>query len=145
MATLARADDLVTTAGKRYANVHITEVTPATIAFKHASGVARIPLAEFGRDVQQKFGYDATKARAWIVAQTAPASPTPRPKQSEAWRQVNAIAHRLDDGEQITIDPRTGILYDRDVDAAQRAAVIREIQRHGSPRPVVQPSSPVTR
>jgi len=64
-----RADDLVTITGKRYEKVQVTEVTPATIAFTHATGAARIPLAEFGPDVQRKYGYDVAKAKAWLAAQ----------------------------------------------------------------------------
>jgi hypothetical protein len=66
----ATADDsqtLLTLKGKRYEKVHVTEITPVTIAFKHSTGVARLSFTEFGPDVQKKYGYDETKARAWVM------------------------------------------------------------------------------
>jgi hypothetical protein len=71
------ADDsqtLVTLKGKRYEKVHVTEITPATIAFTHSTGVARLSFTEFGPDVQKKYGYDEGKARAWVVEQMSQAT-----------------------------------------------------------------------
>ena len=66
------ADDqetFVTVSGKRYDKVRVTEVTPVTIAFRHSTGVARLPITDFRPDVQKKFGYDEAKARAWLLEQ----------------------------------------------------------------------------
>jgi transcriptional regulator with XRE-family HTH domain len=56
--SIARADDLVTLAGKHYENVRVTEITPTTIAFMHATGAARLPFTDLSADVQHKYGYD---------------------------------------------------------------------------------------
>lgn len=69
LAASARADELITVNGKRYEKVRVTEVTPTTIAFMHATGVARLPFTDFSPDVQHKYGYDEAKARAWLLEQ----------------------------------------------------------------------------
>src|SRR5207253_8516186 len=64
-AAISRADDLVTISGKRYERVRITEITPATIAFTHATGAARLAFGELTPIEQKKYGYDPAKAQAW--------------------------------------------------------------------------------
>jgi hypothetical protein len=60
-----------------------------------------------------------------------------------------AIAHYRDDGGKIETDPRTGVIYDPDVEAARRAAYTKWLRRYGhpqahhSPYPAVQRPSPV--
>jgi hypothetical protein len=66
---VTRADEpqtLVTTSGHRFEKARVTEVTPATITIKHATGVARVWLSEFPPDVQKRYRYDAVKAQAWL-------------------------------------------------------------------------------
>ncbi len=69
-ATLARAGEptqtFVTLKGERFEKARVTEITPATITIMHATGVATVPLSDFGLDVQKQFGYDEAKAKAWL-------------------------------------------------------------------------------
>ena len=51
--------------GAIYSNVTWGTVTPATVTLFHATGVATVPLENLPRDLQQRFGYDAEKARAY--------------------------------------------------------------------------------
>jgi hypothetical protein len=101
----AWADDLVTVGGKRYEKVRVTEVTPVTIAFKHSTGIARLPFTDFGPDVQKNYGYDAVKANAWLAAQAkaeqdrqqceAAAKTDKRGRAGATQQQVEAMAARL--------------------------------------------------
>ena len=131
-------DTLITVSGKQYDKVRVTEVTPVTIAFKHSTGVARLPFTDFGPDVQKKYGYDAVKANAWLVDQAqqdAKAEQAQRQqaakKGAEVRRRVDAIAHYLDDGGHVAIDPHSGLLYDPDVEAVRRREAFKFHQRYG--------------
>ena len=85
-----------------------------------------MPLSEFGPDIQKRFGYDEAKAKAWIAeqarqqAEAAKAEEAKREQQAkqgaEVRRRVQAIAHYLDDGGHVAIDPRTGQIYDPEIE-----------------------------
>jgi transcriptional regulator with XRE-family HTH domain len=66
LSVAASADDLLTTSGKRYENVQVTEITPVSITVRHATGVVCVPFSEFDPVVRQKYGYDEAKARTWV-------------------------------------------------------------------------------
>jgi transcriptional regulator with XRE-family HTH domain len=148
--SIARADDLVTLAGKRYENVRVTEITPTTIAFMHATGAARLPFTDFGTEVHRKYGYDEAKAKAWLAEQAGRAAEITKGHQvqrdnegkqgAEIRRRVDAIAHYLDDGGHVAIDPHSGLLYDPEVETPRRAEAWKWIQRYGTPH-----QSPIAR
>lgn len=53
------------TIGKEiYEDVVWGTVTPSTVSIRHKSGIARIPLENLPPELQQRFGYDPTKAAA---------------------------------------------------------------------------------
>jgi len=136
---IAGADDLVTIAGKHYEEVRITEITPTTIAFMHATGAARLPLTDFGPDVQRKYGYEEAKAEAWLAEQARQAAEAAKAEQArEAQRKVDLhranelrleIENLARDGN--AIDPATGRFYSSEAAQRQRAATFDWLQRHG--------------
>ena len=146
---ISRADDLVTVRGKRYENVHVTEITPATIAFTHSTGAARLSFTEVGPDVQKKYSYDQTKANAWLAEQARNADEEVKPERArqdaqmrranELRLQVEEVAQAIRDG---AIDPRTGRFYDAEAAQRQRAETFRWLQRYGAPRAALQQPSP---
>jgi transcriptional regulator with XRE-family HTH domain len=146
---ISRADDLVTLRGKRYENVHVTEITPATIAFTHSTGAARLSFTEVDPDVQKKYGYDQAKANAWLVGQARKADEAVKAEQArqdvqmrpanELRLQVEDFARAIRDG---AIDPRTGRFYDAEAEQRQRAETFRWLQRYGAPRAALPPPSP---
>jgi hypothetical protein len=93
--------------GKRYEKVHVTEITPVTIAFRHSTGAARLSFTEFGADVQKKYGYDEAKALAWVAKQAKAEreqqqrqDAAEREKRARAWanyQEVEAMAAALSD------------------------------------------------
>jgi hypothetical protein len=108
-----------------------------------------VPLSEFGPDIQKRFGYDEAKAKAWIAeqarqqAEAAKAEEAKREQQAkqgaEVRRRVQAIAHYLDDGGHVAIDPRTGQIYDPEIEAARRSQMLKDVQRYGRPHPSHSP------
>jgi transcriptional regulator with XRE-family HTH domain len=146
---ISRADDLVTVRGKRYENVHVTEITPATIAFTHSTGAARLSFTEVGPDVQKKYSYDQTKANAWLAEQARKADEAVKPERArqdaqmrranEPRLQVEEVAQAIRDG---AIDPRTGRFYDAEAAQRQRAETFRWLQRYGAPRAALQQPPP---
>jgi hypothetical protein len=148
-AVVSRADDLVTAKGTRYENVRVTEITPTTIAFRHSAGAARLSFTELGPDVQKKYGYDEAKAKAWLAEEAKKAEEAATAEQARkereakesqnARRQVEAISHYMDDGGHIAIDPRTGQIYDPEIEAARRSRMLKDLQRYGRPQPTQSP------
>jgi hypothetical protein len=151
----SRADDLVMLSGKRFENVRVTEITPATITFVHSSGVARIAFAEFGPDVQKKYGYDEAKARAWLAEQARQAAEAARAEQAQhqaergkreqALRNMEALeAWRASLGPgELYYDPVSKQIRNADRDAEMRGELLKQALRQrylNGARPV--PSSP---
>ena len=64
--SVANADDLLTTSGKRYENIQVTEITPVSIRLSHATGVTCVPFSELDPEVRRKYGYDEAKASACV-------------------------------------------------------------------------------
>lgn len=130
------SETLTTLKGQHYEKVRVTEVTPATVAFKHSAGVCRIPIAEFPIEVRQRFGYDEAKARAWIAAQTQQmADATKPPPRTNKIYDVEHVAALMRSG---AIDPTSGRFYLPDTALQQRAEAFEWLQRYGSPRPMPQ-------
>jgi hypothetical protein len=83
-----------------FEKVVVRELTPTEVAFSHAGGVARLPLAKLTRDLQEKFLYDPEEVKAMAVAQAEDAAAvkdiqqitgvTPR----DPTRPVNSLAVR---------------------------------------------------
>ncbi len=153
-AAISRADrqTIITVDGKRFEKAHVTEVTPATATIVHATGVARVSLADLPADLQKKFGYDPAKAQVWLAEQAKAEQArrdreaAEKQKREEAERNreaVAAIGHYMDDGGHVWIDPHSGQLYDPDVEAARRAEAWKWIQRYGhrQSRPHSSPSA----
>lgn len=67
----AAAEDITTTDGKTYTAATITKVEPDGIRILHESGTAKIPFAKLPLALQQKHGYDPTKAAAFKKAADA--------------------------------------------------------------------------
>lgn len=132
-------ETLTTLKGAHYDKVRVTEVTPATVAFKHSAGVCRISLAEFPAGVRKRFGYDETKAAAWVAEQTRQAAVAAQPAQPQRtenrMRDVEALALAWQAG---AIDPHSGRFYLPDPAIRQRVSAFEWLQRYGSPRPMPQ-------
>src|SRR5437870_177476 len=62
---LARADDFKTIDGKEYKNVTVSRVEPDGIMVISNSGIVKLYFRELPKDVQQRFGYDPSKAAAY--------------------------------------------------------------------------------
>lgn len=138
----SHADDLVTLSGKRFKKVRVTEITPATIAFVHSSGVARIAFAEFGSDVQKKYGYDEAKARAWLAQQAQIAAEVERQRQkaaktnSERYEQTKAELQRMRRVLNAVYDQATGQWYASEEEAAAaREAALKRVYEAKAARP----------
>lgn len=138
----SRADDLVTLSGKRFKNVRVTEITPATIAFTCSSGAARFAFTEFGPDVQKKYGYDEAKARAWLAQQAQTTAEAERQKQEAA--KSNAERYERTKGElqrmrrvlSARYDQATGQWYASEEEAAAaREAALKHAYEAKAVRP----------
>ena len=107
----------------------MTEITPATIAFTHSSGVARLPFTEFGPDVQKKFGYDEAKARAWLAEQTRVAAAADQARKDEGARKRQQAAEVQRQVEQMA-EALGNAVYDgathRWYHSQEEAAIARE-------------------
>lgn len=86
--SIALADDLKTIDGKEYKHVTVNRVEPDGIIITHRSGVAKIPFTELPEDVQERFGYDASKVEAEKAAARAAEA-----KQIEERRAARSAGH----------------------------------------------------
>jgi hypothetical protein len=68
-ASLAFADDFKTIDGKEYKNVTIKRVEPDGLILSGKSGISKVYFTELPKDVQQRFGYDADRAREYAAEQ----------------------------------------------------------------------------
>lgn len=94
-------------------------------------------------------GTTKLKRKAWVAeqarqqAEAAKAEEAKREQQAkqgaEVRRRVQAIAHYLDDGGHVAIDPRTGQIYDPEIEAARRSQMLKDVQRYGRPHPSHSP------
>ncbi|SRR6266446_9793020 len=133
ISSTSRADNLVTLSGKRFKNVRVTEITPATIAFMHSSGAARFAFTEFGPDLQKKYGYDEAKARAWLAQQAQMTAEAERQRQeaaksnAERYEQAKAELQRMRRVLSARYDQATGQWYasQEEAAAAREAALKR--------------------
>jgi hypothetical protein len=64
----AKSADWITTDGKTYKNVKILKHDASTVTILDADGGASVPLEKLPGDLQKKFQYDLTKARAEVAA-----------------------------------------------------------------------------
>ena len=94
-------ETLITVSGKQYDKVRVTEVTPVTIAFKHSTGVARLPFTDFGPNVQKKYGYDAVKANAWLAEQARVSAAAEQARKEEGARKRQQAAEVQQQVEQM--------------------------------------------
>lgn len=135
----SHADDLVTLSGKRYEKVRVTEITPATIAFMHSRGVARLSFADFGPDVQKKYGYDEAKARAWLAQQAQIAAEAERQRWQAAKtkvEQTNAELERMRGVLSAVYDQASGRWYASEQEAAAaREAALKRVYEAKAARP----------
>jgi hypothetical protein len=67
--SLALAENFKTINGKEYKNVTVTGVEPDGIVLKGKSGISKVYFTELPKDVQQRFGYDADRAREYAAEQ----------------------------------------------------------------------------
>ncbi|NBB79123.1 MAG: hypothetical protein GVY36_06695 [Verrucomicrobia bacterium] len=75
------------TVGERvFQDVEVREVKPDTVVFLHRGGLSSLPLATLPDALQDRFGYDADKARAYREAQAEKIAAAR--KQSEARKQA---------------------------------------------------------
>ena len=70
-ASVALADDFKAIDGKEYKNVTVSRVEPDCIVLLSSSGISRVYFTELPKEVQERFHYDAAKATAYSVEQTA--------------------------------------------------------------------------
>jgi hypothetical protein len=68
-ASIALADDFKTINGKEYKNVTVSRVEPDGVIVKTKSGISKVYFTELPKDVQQRFGYDADRAREYAAEQ----------------------------------------------------------------------------
>jgi hypothetical protein len=68
-AAVALADDFKTIDGKEYKNATVNRVEPDGVIVKTKSGIAKVYFTELPKDVQQRFGYDADRAREYAAEQ----------------------------------------------------------------------------
>jgi hypothetical protein len=68
-ASLAFTDDFKTINGKEYKNVTVSRVEADGIVIKGKSGISKVYFTELPKDVQQRFGYDADRAREYAAEQ----------------------------------------------------------------------------
>jgi transcriptional regulator with XRE-family HTH domain len=146
---ISRADDLVTFSGKRYENIDVTEITPATIAFTHSTGAARLSFTEVGPDVQKKYGYDQAKANAWLAEPARKADEAVKAEQARQdaqMRRANELRLQVEDFTQAirdgAIDPSTGRFYAAEAAQHQPAETSRCLQRNGAPHAASQQPLP---
>jgi len=60
-ASLALAEDFKTINGKEYKNATVSHIEADGIVLKTKSGISKVYFVELPKEVQQRFGYDATK------------------------------------------------------------------------------------
>ena len=60
----ARAEDWMTTDGKKYKDVTVVKVDPDAVTILDSDGGARVPLSVLPPELQKKFKYDPAKAAA---------------------------------------------------------------------------------
>src|SRR4030095_12262091 len=65
----ALADDFKTIDGKEYKDVTVSRVEPDGLIVKTKSGISKVYFTELPKDVQQRFGYDADRAREYAAEQ----------------------------------------------------------------------------
>jgi hypothetical protein len=68
-ASLALADDFKTINGKEYKNATVSRVETDGVVLKSKSGITKVYFTELPKDVQQRFGYDADRAREYAAEQ----------------------------------------------------------------------------
>ena len=78
--SLALADDFKTVTGKEYKNATVSHIEADGIVLKTKSGISKVYFVELPKDVQQRFGYDATKP----TATTIPSNLATAPQQGES-------------------------------------------------------------
>ena len=58
----ARAADIKTLDGKQYKNVTVSRVEPDGIVITASYGIIKLPFEELPKDIQAKYGFDASRA-----------------------------------------------------------------------------------
>ena len=67
--SLALSDDFKTIDGKEYKDATLSRVEPDGVIVKTKSGISKVYFTELPKDVQQRFGYDADRAREYAAEQ----------------------------------------------------------------------------
>jgi hypothetical protein len=67
--SVALAEDFKTINGKEYKDVTVSRVEPDGLIVKTKSGISKVYFTELPKDVQQRFGYDADRAREYAAEQ----------------------------------------------------------------------------
>jgi len=70
-ASIALADDFKTIDGKEYKNVTVSRVEPDGIVLTSSSGISKVYFTELPKDVQERFHYDADKAKDYAAEEAA--------------------------------------------------------------------------
>jgi hypothetical protein len=69
--TAAFADDFKTLNGKEYKDATVNRIEPDGIVLKTKSGIMKVYFTELPNDVQERFHYDSSKARAYSAVEAA--------------------------------------------------------------------------
>lgn len=126
--SVANADDLLTTSGKRYENIQVTGITPVSITVRHATGVACLQFAELAPEDRQKYGYDEAKARVWLAQiadqqkQQADAAVKARYDALRNWKKMKIEMEQMKSVVNAVYDGATGRWYP----SAEAASAARE-------------------
>ena len=105
-ATSLHADDWKTNDGKVYHEVKVLSSQPDSVTILHHDGGASIPLANLPADLQQKFHYDPTKAKAAAKARAREDVENRKRLQAE----MNEASDMNQAGPEPTSDVPTGPL-----------------------------------
>src|SRR5204862_5267956 len=99
-ASVALADDFKAIDGKEYKNVTVSRIESDGIVLRTKSGISKVYFVELPKEVQERFHYDAAKAKAYSAEQIAAVTGAPKPAISlDATKPVAA--------SEIQASPRT--------------------------------------
>jgi hypothetical protein len=109
----------ITVDGITYSNVTWRTVTPATVSIFHQTGVASIPLAKLPLGLQQRFGYDKSKAEEYLREEL-----TREVRDSEQQRAQAVLVAQRQAEQQREVEQQ---------EALRKEAEAKELEIHGRP------------
>lgn len=103
--------DLKTASGKVYKQARMSSVDPDGVTYFYSGGVAKIPFSELPHELQLKYGYDPTKAKAFAEAdaktQAAAFAQAQALTQSEDLRKLEFFKQGSNDAATLAVKPTT--------------------------------------